>query len=78
MSFTSVRTVRSLALVVLATATVASAQPTPGRPWVYDAAGTSKETTARRRATGAEVGTPIRDAQAVAILKMTARPVCQG
>ena len=57
MSFTSVRTVRSLALVVLATATVASAQPTPGRPWVYDAAGTSKETTARRRATGAEVGT---------------------
>jgi hypothetical protein len=55
MSFPSVRTVASIAFVVLACAAVASAQPPPGRPWVYDA-DTSKEATTRRRATGAEIG----------------------
>jgi hypothetical protein len=42
--------------VVLAFAVGASAQPTPGKPWVYDA-GDNKESVTRRRATGAEVGT---------------------
>jgi hypothetical protein len=55
MSFTSVRTVASIAIVVFASAAVASAQPTPNRPFIYEAGDASKEK-ARRRATGAEVG----------------------
>jgi hypothetical protein len=56
MSFTSVRTVAVIVFVVLACAATSSAQPTPGRPWVYEAEDSSKETNARRRATGAEIG----------------------
>jgi kynurenine formamidase len=55
MSFTSVRTVASIAIVVFASAVVALAQPTPNRPFIYEAGDASKEK-ARRRATGAEVG----------------------
>ncbi|HUE88615.1 MAG TPA: cyclase family protein [Vicinamibacterales bacterium] len=56
MSFTSTRPVASVAFVVFAlAATSASGQPPPGRPWVYEA-DSSKETTSRRRATGAEIG----------------------
>ncbi len=57
MSFTSVRTVASIALVMLASAAVSTAQPTPNTPFIYEEGGASKETTARRRATGAEIGT---------------------
>ena len=56
MPFTSVRTAAFIAIVGFASATMASAQPPPGRPWVYDAGDSSEETTARRRATGAEIG----------------------
>jgi kynurenine formamidase len=52
----SIRTVGSIAFVVLASAAVASAQPTPNRPFIYDE-GDAKDTTKRRRATGAEIGT---------------------
>ncbi len=58
MSFNSVRTVAStIALVMLGSAAVVSAQPTPNRPFIYEEGGASKEATARRRATGAEIGT---------------------
>ena len=45
------------ALTVAAFPSTGSAQPPPGRPWVYDAGSASKEPVARRRATGAEIGT---------------------
>lgn len=48
--------VSAAALFVLASGGLASAQPPPGRPWVYDA-GEEKDSAPRRRATGAEIGT---------------------
>lgn len=56
MSSTVIRTVSSAALVVFAFAAMASAQPVPNRPWVYESGDEGDEVT-RRRATGAEIGT---------------------
>ena len=53
---TSVRTFLSAVFLVSGFAAVASAQPDPTRPWIYDSSDTRKEP-ARRRATGAEIGT---------------------
>jgi hypothetical protein len=52
---TFVRTFSFAAAAVLAVTEIASAQPTPGRPWIYES-GDSRETAPRRRATGAEIG----------------------
>jgi hypothetical protein len=57
MSSAFLRSVLSAALIILGLAAPASAQPTPARPWVYEAGEGSKEPVARRRATGAEIGT---------------------
>lgn len=54
MSFTFLRILSSL-FIVLGLAAAASAQPDPTRPWIYDSGDTKKEP-ARRRATGAEIG----------------------
>jgi hypothetical protein len=55
MSCTLLRILSSL-FILLGLAAVASAQPDPTRPWIYDSGETKKEP-ARRRATGAEIGT---------------------
>lgn len=57
----SVRFLRTLPLVMIAALAFAdgvSAQPTPGRPWVYEAGDDDRDASKpRRRATGAEIGT---------------------
>lgn len=57
MSLTSVRGVACATLLTIAFGATASAQPPPASPWVYDSGDSSKDTTTRRRATGAEIGT---------------------
>lgn len=56
MSFPTIRAWSLAALFFAATAVTAAAQPPPGQPWIFDAGDADKDSTSRRRATGAEIG----------------------
>lgn len=57
MSSRFLRTIATAAVFVLGCAVIASAQPDPTRPWIFESGDTAKEPATRRRASGAEIGT---------------------